>query len=119
MTATKHATSEVTELIDLLKRYVVQETVGPLRTIGRTLGYGAGAAVMFGLGGVFVLIGLLRALESETGTTFRGDWSWAPYGLTVLGGMIVLGLAAALLLRSPKAAQASSAAGSSPPPEPR
>ncbi|HXY44418.1 MAG TPA: hypothetical protein VEH29_09535 [Acidimicrobiales bacterium] len=99
----KRATSELSEFIDLLKRYVLQETVGPLKTIGRTLGFGAAAAVMFGLGGVFALIGVLRVLETETGTTFTGDWSWAPYGLTVLAGALVIGLAAAGLLRTPKA----------------
>jgi hypothetical protein len=102
----KSATSEVTELIDLLKRYVLQETVGPLKTMVRTLGFGAAAAVTFGIGGIFLLIGVLRVLETETGSMFTGDWSWAPYGLTVLAGVLVLGAAGFGLLRSPKATPA-------------
>ena len=103
MADSKHATSEVSELIDLLKRYVLQEPVGPLKTIGRTLGFGAGAAVMLGIGGVFLLVGVLRVLETETGTMFTGDWSWAPYFLTIVAGLIVLGVAGFAFLRQPKA----------------
>jgi hypothetical protein len=95
--------SEVSQLVDLLKRYVLQETVGPLKTMARTLGFGAAAAITFGLGGVFLLLGVLRVLETETGTIFTGDWSWAPYGLTIVAGLGVIGLAAAGLLRTPPA----------------
>jgi hypothetical protein len=102
----KSTTSEVTELIDLLKRYVLQETVGPFKTIGRSLGFGAAAAVLFGFGGLFALIGVLRVLETETGTIFTGNWSWAPYGLTAVAGIVVIGLAAAMLLRTPKSERA-------------
>lgn len=114
MADSKHATSEVSEFVDLLKRYVLQETVGPLKTIGRSLGFGAAAAITYGLGAVFVLIGVLRVLETETGTTFRGDWSWAPYFLTVVASMAVMGLGAAGLLRAPKAETAARAAAASP-----
>jgi hypothetical protein len=100
MSEPKGATSEASELIDLLKRYVLQETVGPLKTMGRSLGFGAAAALMFGIGAVFALLGVLRVLETETGTLFSGDWSWAPYGLTTLAGFVVIGLGAAMLLRT-------------------
>jgi hypothetical protein len=93
--------SDFSELIDLLKRYVLQETLGPLKMLGRNLGFGAAAAFTLGIGSLFGLIGLLRVLQTETGTTFTGDWSWAPYGLTVVAGAIVIGLGAALFLRSP------------------
>jgi hypothetical protein len=37
-------------------------------------------------------VGALRALQTETGDTFAGDWSWAPYGITfvalLVGGML-------------------------------
>lgn len=102
MSDPKGSTSEVKELVDLLKRYLLQETVGPLKTMGRSLGFGAAAALMFGIGGTFALIGVLRVLETETGTVFGGDLSWAPYGLTTIAGIGVIGLAAAMLLRTPR-----------------
>lgn len=100
--AEKSAGSELSELIDLLKRYVLQETVGPLKTMGRSIGFGAGAALLLGLGGVFLLIGVLRVLQTETGTALTGDWSWAPYFLTVVAGLFFLGAGAAGMLRKPK-----------------
>jgi hypothetical protein len=106
MSDPKDAASEVGEIVELLKRYLLQETVAPLKAMARTLGFGAAAAVMFGIGGVFALLGVLRVLETETGTTFSGDWSWAPYGLTIVAGVAVLGLAGAALLRTPRAERA-------------
>jgi hypothetical protein len=100
--------SELSELVSLLIRYVKQETLGPLKAVGRTLLFGSVAAVMVGIGGILLLIGLLRALETETGTLFAGEWSWAPYFLTVIAALIGLGLAAAMLLRTPKVPDGSS-----------
>jgi len=106
MSDPKGATSEVSELVDLLKRYVLQETIGPLKTMGRSLGFGAAAAIMFGIGATFALIGVLRVLESETGTVFGGDLSWAPYALTSVACIAVIGLAAGLLVRPPRSERA-------------
>ncbi len=57
---------------------------------------------MLGIGAILLLTGLLRALQTETGTLFAGEWSWAPYFLTLVAGLIGFGLLAAILLRSPK-----------------
>jgi predicted histidine transporter YuiF (NhaC family) len=102
MSDPKGARSEVSDLVDLLKRYLLQETLAPLKTMGRTLGFGAAAAVTLGIGGTFALIGVLRVLETETGTVFGGNLSWVPYGLATLAGVAVIGLAGALLLRTPR-----------------
>ena len=66
------------ELIALMRSYLVQETVGPLRRLVKSLAFGLGGAAAFGLGGIIVLIGLLRLLETETGGAFDGNWSFAP-----------------------------------------
>jgi hypothetical protein len=94
--------SEANELVSLLWRYVLQETTGPLKSLGRVLGFGSAAALMFGIGGVLGLIGLLRVLETETGSWFTGSLTWVPYVLTLVAGCIVIALAATVLLRSPK-----------------
>lgn len=101
--ATSH---EVGELVDLLKAYLLQETVTPLKRIGRELAFGAAAAIMFAAAAILSLVALLRALQGETGTLFAGEWSWVPYLLTSVAGCIFLGLAAARLLKSPKKAGA-------------
>lgn len=91
--------NQVGELVGLLKAYVLQETVAPLKTIGRNLAFGAAAALLFGTAAVLSLIALLRALQTETGTLFAGEWNWAPYGLTGIAGVIFLGAAAAFMLK--------------------
>lgn len=97
---TETTKAELSELVSLLRRYVVQETVGPLKSVARTLAFGAAAAVLFGIGGVLLLVGLLRVLQTETGTVFAGGWSWAPYFLTLVAAVMALGGAGAVIWRS-------------------
>lgn len=74
----------VAELWELLVAYFRQETIVPLQALGRYVGYGVLGAFLFGLGVVFLTLAGLRALQEETGTTFTGNWSWAPYGIVVV-----------------------------------
>jgi hypothetical protein len=69
----------VIELRDLVIEYVKQQTLVPLKQLGRYAGFGVGGALLLGLGVVLLGVGGLRALQTETGDTFTGDWSWAPY----------------------------------------
>ena len=82
----------VMELRDLVVTYVKQETVVPLQQLGRYVGFGIAGALLLGLGSVLLGVGALRALQTETGDTFQGDWSWAPYGITfvllIVGGVV-------------------------------
>jgi hypothetical protein len=70
---------DAAETIDLIRRYVVQETITPLKHLGRTLAYGILGAIGLGIGVLFLLVAGLRALETETGSTFAGSWSFAPF----------------------------------------
>ena len=81
----------VLELRDLVVTYVRQETVVPLRQLGRYVGFGIAGAFLLGLGSLLLGVGGLRALQTETGDTFSGDWSWAPYGITFLA-LLVAGI---------------------------
>jgi hypothetical protein len=82
----------VQELWDLLRNYAIQETVDPLKKLGVYIAWGAGGAVLLSLGGFFLALSLLRALQTETGDTFVGEFSWVPYLIVavVLGGAIAL-----------------------------
>lgn len=91
---------EGAELFALLRRYVVQETITPLRTIGRTLLFGGAAATLLGIGTVLLLLGVLRVLQTETGAAFAGTWSWVPYPITAIIGLVVVGGSGFVLLRS-------------------
>jgi hypothetical protein len=77
------------DLWNLTRDYARQETVDPLKGVGRYLGYAGAGALLGAIGVILLMLSLLRALQTETGTTFHGNWSWAPY-------MIVLVVAGAV-----------------------
>ena len=84
--------SSLTELVDLVRAYAKQETIGELRGTGRWLAWGAVGGIAILLGLLFTLVGVLRLLQS---TVFDGStaFSWVPY-------FIVLGLTLALIVFS-------------------
>ncbi len=79
------------ELWELTTTYAKQETIDPLKGLGRFLGYGIGGAVLLGLGSILLLLAGLRALQTETDTTFTGSLTFVPY-LIVTSAAAVLGL---------------------------
>jgi uncharacterized membrane protein YidH (DUF202 family) len=79
------------ELLDLTKSYARQETVEPLRGVGRYIAFGTTGALLLGIGVVLLMLAGLRALQTETGSTFTGNLSWAPYGIVlVVAGLLVI-----------------------------
>ena len=57
--------TSIPELIEFVRSYVKQETVDPLRGVGRWIAYGAAGALCLGLGLVIVLLGVLRLVAEE------------------------------------------------------
>jgi hypothetical protein len=82
---------EISEIIDLVKTYAQQETVGPLRNTGRFLARGLAGGFLLGLGLILLLIGLLRVLQTET-DVFDDGWSFVPYLIVVVVGAAIAGL---------------------------
>jgi hypothetical protein len=83
----------VTELWELTREYAKQETIDPIKGLGRFLGFGIPGALLLGTGCVLLLLSGLRALQTETGSTFTGNWSWAPYLIVMAGGLLLIALA--------------------------
>ena len=81
-----------TERWELSVAYAKQETIDPLKGLGRFLAYGVGGAILFGLGSVLLLLSALRALQTETDTTFTGNLSFIPYLIVVAGALLLVGL---------------------------
>src|SRR5207248_2287492 len=69
---------DVTQLLDTVKTYAKQETIGPLKGIGRSIGFGLGGVLCLGIGTISLLVGVLRVLQTET-SVFEGNWSFVPY----------------------------------------
>jgi hypothetical protein len=80
-------------LVELVKTYARQETLGPLKGAGRWLAYGTAGAFLLGLGLVLILLGGLRFVQSKYDTTFDGAWSWAPYLFVLIAAGIVMFIA--------------------------
>jgi cytochrome c biogenesis protein CcdA len=89
----------VSDVVDVVKEYARQETLGPLSGAGRWLALGSIGAILLGVGSVFALLGTLRLLQTET-SVFDGAWSFVPY-LVVL--VVAIGLTIVTLTRVKKA----------------
>ena len=86
----------VSELWELVVTYVKEQTIVPMKALGRYIGFGLLGSLLLGFGVAFLALSGLRALQTETGSTFTDDWSWAPYAITVValivGGSLVWAL---------------------------
>jgi hypothetical protein len=85
--------TEVGEAIQLVKTYVVQETVGPLVGMGRKIAFGAAGALMTGVGLFFIALGILRLLQDKAPKISTGGLSWVAYLIVVVFSGLVSALA--------------------------
>ena len=85
--------ASVGEVVEFVKAYAEQETVGPLKGAGRWIGYGAGAAIALGIGLSLILLGLLRLIQSEASDIADGRLSWLPYTIVLLVALLMIALA--------------------------
>jgi len=84
----------IRELKELVIAYAKQETVDPLKGLGRYVAFGLAGALLMGIGVMFLAIGALRALQGDhRGPHFTGNWSFAPYAIVVVGSFAIVGLA--------------------------
>jgi hypothetical protein len=82
------------EFVDLVVAYAKQETLGPLKGLGKFVGLSLSGSILISIGVPLLLLALLRALQTETGSTFGGNLSWLPYLITLAAALGVAGLAA-------------------------
>lgn len=82
------------DLLQLVVGYAKQETLDPIKGLGRFLVWGMAGALVGSLGLVLLLLGTLRLLQTETGALFEGRLTWIPYLLVVV---IAAGIAAGAL----------------------
>ncbi len=84
------------EMQQLLISYAKQETVEPLKRLGRYLGLGFGGSILMFLGCFFVGLASLRLLQSIDAFGGSSWMSMLPYLITI----VVLGVAIALIYLS-------------------
>lgn len=87
-------------LVDLVKTYAKQQTIGPLRNAGRWLSFGVAGAILLGVGLMLVLLGLLRLIQTEWEWAATGSWSWISYLLVLVACVLVVVVAVSRISKS-------------------
>lgn len=88
----KGVLAEFSEVKNLVVAYAKQETIEPIKGLGRFIAFGIAGSLLLSIGLVMLLLAGLRALQTETGSTFNGNWSWAPYLIVLVGAAALAGL---------------------------
>ena len=91
------------DFFHLVIDYAKQETLGPLKSLGRFLVFGLVGSIAITAGSVLLLLAVLRALQTETGSSFTGHLSWLPYLIVAAVAIAVMGLAAWRITKGPGA----------------
>jgi hypothetical protein len=60
-----------TELIDMSREYLRQETIEPVKRLGKTAGIGIGGAIAISLGAFFLVLALYSGLKTWLP---KGEW---------------------------------------------
>jgi len=89
------------DFFHLVVDYAKQETLGPLKALGRFLVFGLIGSVAITLGTVLLLLAGLRALQSETGSSFTGHLSWLPYLIVAVVAIAVMVTSAWRITKGP------------------
>ena len=78
------------EVIEFVKTYAKQETLGPLKGAGSWLAAGVVGAFALGLGLLLMMLGVLRLFQAEISWTTGGAWSWSAYAFTLIVTVVLL-----------------------------
>ncbi len=90
------------EIQQMLVDYAKQETILPLKQLGRYLGLGIGGSIVMAFGVFFVGLATLRLLQSID-TFAGGSWmSTLPYVATIFVLLLAIGLIYLTLSRAKK-----------------
>ncbi len=77
--------SNFNELLGLVVAYAKQETVVPLKALGRFVAFGTAGALLLATGGAMLTLAAVRLIQIETRPHLTGNLTWVPY----VGGVIV------------------------------
>jgi cytochrome c biogenesis protein CcdA len=86
----KNDEASLGDVIEFVKAYAKQETLGPLKGVGRWLAFGAAAAFVMGLGLMIMLLGVLRLVQTEWDRAASGSLSWLAYLITFIVTVVLL-----------------------------
>ncbi|MEI7754235.1 MAG: hypothetical protein WCJ32_07360 [Actinomycetota bacterium] len=84
---------DIADVFELVKAYAKQETLGPLKGIGRKIGFGLAGATSLALSLFFISLGLLRLLQTKVHSIAHGAWSFVPYLIVFVVCVAITGFA--------------------------
>jgi hypothetical protein len=84
---------DIEDIKDLAVRYIKEETVKPVKELGRYMFFGAIGSLFVGIGASLLLFGLLRFLQRQF-PVLNGTLSWIPYLIVAFVSGCVLALTA-------------------------
>jgi hypothetical protein len=76
------------EFVSMVVAYARQETLDPIKSLGRFILFGFLGAFSIALGGGLLALAAIRAIQAETGGHLLGSLTFIPY----FGGLLVAGL---------------------------
>jgi hypothetical protein len=81
------------ELRAVAIRYIKEETIKPVKDLGRFVAFGALGSIFVGFGAILLLFGSLRYLQWQF-PVLDGSLSWLPYLIVAIEALLVIGLTA-------------------------
>ena len=82
---------DLDEIKALALRYIKEETIQPIKEMGRFVLWGALGSLLVGIGYLFLLFGALRFLQDQF-KVLDGTLSWIPYLIVVALAALVIAL---------------------------
>jgi flagellar biosynthesis protein FliQ len=82
---------DLDEIKDLAFKYIKEETIQPIKQMGRFVAWGAAGSLLVGFGYFFLLFGALRFLQEQF-KVLDGTLSWIPYLIVVVLAAIIIAL---------------------------
>jgi hypothetical protein len=82
------------ELKDLVVAYAKQETLEPIKGLGRFLAFGVAGSILVALGLFLLTLGVIRVIQVEAADYVDGNFSWVPYLAGLVFCVVVMALAA-------------------------
>ena len=80
--------SDLEEIKVLFLRYLKEETLDPLKDLGRFVIFGALGSILVGFGAVMILFGALRFLQDQF-RVLDGSLSWLPYLILAVLALLI------------------------------
>lgn len=92
--ADKSLPNQVTELWELVVAYTKQETVEPIKNLGRFVAFGVVGSLLLAVGLPTLVLATLRAVQAESGDHLTGSLTFVPYLAAAALALLFAGLAA-------------------------